>query len=503
MKYFQALSKGFFLSIRWKLVIVFTVIFSIIFSISDFLFYRVSTNLALENLYSELIVVAQNAAAGIDGDLHQALYENPDYDVDQVWPTGMTDERYWQIAEWLNTFHQSNPKAYLYTYLSPEPGVVEFVVSIGPLLDPIIGAEFGEYYYPQHPSVILEGLKLETRSEKVVTDKWGSWISGFVPIYDSSDQIVAAVGVDYKADIVVEIRDSLQRSLLPFFLGSYIFMILVVVLVSDRMMAPLISLAKSAQRIGEGKGFDEQITPVKVKDELTSLEEIIVDMGRKVRSREEDLNLLTEQLHYFYQSSIAHRENENSVLALNIHDEILSLLAVMSMDEAILDNPEFDTQFQELTNRVRKMMSSLRPVMLNYGLWLAIEEYVEECSRRVGIHARLLLDLPFSDSRFDENVEEHIFRIVQQACENSLRHANAAAIKIDGEINAKSIDILVEDDGDCFNIDCLDFTSLLTRGHFGLANMYERASLIGAKLDLDSSQDQGTQVRIVWGKDGI
>ena len=141
--------------------------------------------------------------------------------------------------------------------------------------------------------------------------------------------------------------------------------------------------------------------------------------------------------------------------------------------------------------------------MLNYGLWLALEEYVVECSNRIGLNASLQLDLPFCDACFDANIEEHIFRIVQQASENAIRHARATSIKIDGAIHQKQIEILVEDDGDGFRVEKLDFISMLNKGHFGLASMFERASLIGARLEIDTTLDQGTRVDVFWEKPHI
>ena len=498
LKRFEALSTDKFLSIRWKVFFLLTISFSILFVSVFVLFYKISIDLARENLFAELLEVAHYAAEGIDGDLHQALYEDPEYDPSEIWPLGMTDERYWKIAQWLYSVHRSNPRALLYTYVSPEPGKVEFIVSMGPLMDPIIGAHFGELYIPQHPSVILDGLTRETLSKNVVTDKWGSWVSCFVPIYNSKNKIVAAVGVDYKADTILEIQNRLKKVFIPVFFSVYLILLTFVIYLSNRITFPLISLADSAKLIGEGKPLDIKLIPRFMKDEMSILEEIIFDMGQKVQSREEELNLLTEQLHYFYQASIASWEDENNALAMNIHDGILNHLAVMSMEDAILDNPEFDNQFQELTNRIRSMMSSLRPVMLNYGLWFVLEEYVEECSNRIGIESTIQLDLPFSDVRFDQKTEEHLFRIIQQACENALRHSKAQSIKIDGLIAAKQIKVIIEDDGIGLSIDRLDLNSLLKQGHFGLASMFERASLIGANLDVISSPSQGLQVVVLW-----
>lgn len=498
MQLLERFAKGTFISIRLKIIFYLTIIFTPLFAGIFYFFYKISTDFAQENLYSNLMDVATYAAEGINGDLHQALYENPEYNSNQEWPNGMIDSRYWQIAEWLYTVHRSNQDAYLYTYVSPGPGQVEFVVSMGPLLQPVIGAHFRELYIPKPPSVILDGLSGETLSKNIVTDKWGSWVSGFVPIHDSTGQIVAALGVDFKADILMEIQNRLKMLFIPIFIVSYLVLMGFVVLISNQVTIPMISLAKSATLIGEGKNIDANSRNGFFRDELSMLEEIIVDMGNKVRTREEKLISLTEQLHHFYQASIEYRENENNALALNIHDEILGQLAVISMEVNISDNERFDTQFQELANRIRRMMSSLRPVMLNYGLWLVLEEYVEECSNRHGFESTVQLDLPFSDTRFDTKTEEHIFRIVQQACENAMRHANATTIIIDGMIDHNKINIVVDDDGEGLRFNNLDFNSLLSEGHFGLASMFERASLIGANLNIISDPGQGTQIVIDW-----
>lgn len=377
MDYQELKQKKTFLSIRWKMLGYLTIIFTFLSAGVFYLIYQVSTELAIEHIYIELIEVARIATEGIDGDLHQALYKNPEYDSTQDWPKGMTDERYWEMAEWLYTVHRINPRALLYTYVSPEPGQVEFVVSMGPLMTPIIGAHFRELYFPQPPSVILDGLARETLSENVVEDKWGSWISGFVPILNSKGQIVAAVGVDYKADIITEIQNRLKGAFFPIFIASYLVILLFVLIISNRLTRPMIFLARTSALIGEGSNaeFEEYAKKSNsFQDELSILGKIIHEMGQRVRSREDELKLMTEQLRHFYQASIEYREDENTALALNIHDEILGQLAVMSLDESILDNPELDKQFQELTNRIRNMMMSLRPVMLDYGLWFVMEE---------------------------------------------------------------------------------------------------------------------------------
>lgn len=285
----QETRKGVFLSIRLKMLLLFTLLFMLVFGAAFYWFYTFSTQLALDNLYLNLLAAARTAAAGIDGDMHQALYENPDYDSSLEWPKGMYDERYWEIAEWLFLVHQSNPRALLYTYVSPEPGKVEFITSMGPLMDPIIGADFAAEYWPQPPSVILDGLEKETLSTNVVVDDWGAWVSGFVPIEDSNGNIVAALGVDYEADDIVELQNTIKLAAIPAFLITLGVLLVSVIFLSNRITAPILSLSNVAQRIGEGQYEEAPVGKGRTRDEVSTLTEVFNLMVEKVRAREEKL----------------------------------------------------------------------------------------------------------------------------------------------------------------------------------------------------------------------
>jgi two-component system sensor histidine kinase DegS len=135
--------------------------------------------------------------------------------------------------------------------------------------------------------------------------------------------------------------------------------------------------------------------------------------------------------------------------------------------------------------------------MLSYGLFAALDELVDDLSDRSnGTHIRL--DLKRSAVRYDFKVEEHLFRIVQQACENAIKHAEASLIRIHGQLEP-DVRLVVEDDGIGFHDNKpFDFTELLSEHHFGLAGIHERAALINAEVNIDSSPYQGTRVLIKW-----
>jgi len=139
-----------------------------------------------------------------------------------------------------------------------------------------------------------------------------------------------------------------------------------------------------------------------------------------------------EHLHALYQADVERHEQERSRLALDLHDEVLNQFAglLMRLDEkTALD---FESEFQAVTTNLRRMIQGLRPAMLNYGLAPAMEDLANELSLRTENDARIQAEISCSGARYDAKVEAHLYRIVQQVCENALRHAQASSIHIQG-----------------------------------------------------------------------
>lgn len=201
-----------------------------------------------------------------------------------------------------------------------------------------------------------------------------------------------------------------------------------------------------------------------------------------------------------YQADIDRQETERLHLALDLHDQVLNQLAVlaMSVDERGA-KPEFEEAYQTATKRIREIISGLRPAMLNYGLRAGLEELVDDAIDIAGDHTQVVVEIPASQVRYPEQIELHLYRIIQQACQNALQHANARNIRVCGRLDPGEFDILVEDDGVGFAAgDRPDLSSLLASRHFGLAGMYERAALVGAEISVQSAPGAGTIVRLSW-----
>ena len=217
--------------------------------------------------------------------------------------------------------------------------------------------------------------------------------------------------------------------------------------------------------------------------------------------------LQTGRLKTMYEANIDRYENERLRLAHDLHDSILNELAALLMRADAPDlSPKFLQAFDALTERLREIVNDLRPPMMAFGLKLALEDLAETLRERSLDSAEILTDIESQgDCRYPSVVENNLYRIAQEACENSSRYARARKIVLFGRLYEKEILLRVEDDGRGFESEIsLKLDDLIAGKHFGLAGMHERAGLIGAEITIHSAQNQGTQIQVTWkAKDSI
>lgn len=211
----------------------------------------------------------------------------------------------------------------------------------------------------------------------------------------------------------------------------------------------------------------------------------------------------SEQLNSLYQSNINRHEQERMHLALELHDGILNQMAVLalSLDPATI-SPKFSETYDQLTLQLREIVSNLRPPMIQYGLKPAFEELAYNLKERSNDSLNIVTDIRGGEDRYPENIELHIFRIVQEASENILQHAHATTVKFEIQLMPNNIELNVEDDGVGFETgDQLDLDDLLAKKHFGLVGIGERCHVIGAKMSINSSPNKGMRLHMTWKQD--
>ncbi|MBI4487267.1 MAG: PAS domain-containing protein [Acidobacteria bacterium] len=197
------------------------------------------------------------------------------------------------------------------------------------------------------------------------------------------------------------------------------------------------------------------------------------------------------------------REKEREHVARELHDELGQSLTALKfelartaralikagVDHESIEGLQAIVGGVEVANEtVRRLATSLRPPALDHlGLVAAIELEAAALSRRTGIRCRVAGNRRVG--ALDPAQRTCVFRIVQEALTNVVRHASASAINIRIDEAAGALRVKVQDNGRGITDAQLDSPSAI-----GLLGMRERAELIGATLTIGSRPGKGTEV---------
>jgi hypothetical protein len=319
----QSKKKPMFVSLRTKLIAALAFLFVVAFAVIFIWLDRFVTGMAMTTLRNDLLATAKTAAAGIDGDAHTALFESGQID----------DSTYTQMSSFLRSVKKTNPRAsgmYTYLQLPNEPDQVRLVVSAA--LPPGAATEttenlsecvqipsssrpeLGEVYTWISPAM-LAGTKTATVETELLPDDWGTWLSGYAPIYNSKGEPVGAVGVDMCAQNVILLQQSVRRSVLIALAISLIVLIAMVWLLANGVTRPVLALTRVADRIGVGD-YDIDFTNLhkdRFHDEVDKLASVFELMVSKVYTREKDLRARVQQLEIMIDQGKRDREVQQIV----------------------------------------------------------------------------------------------------------------------------------------------------------------------------------------------
>lgn len=284
-----------FLSLRTKLLVGFTLVFSLVFAAAYYWFYTFGTQMALNMIRTDLVDTLNATIAGIDGDEFEALVKEGVPDASGV-PT--QDSRYARHQEWLYNAHQIESRANPYTYVkgSGEREVL-WVGDIFRITSPEDGTAFLDPYTPQK-DFILNGLQGLAVDMDAYTDDWGSWVSAYGPIKNSKGEVVGAVGIDFYKNYVADVQKQILNSIVLAFAITYSTLLALVFIIAQLLTRPMIRLTEAAQRIGEGD-YSPDLSSLGQRgmaDEISSLADNFALMVEKVSQREKSLRRQVEEL---------------------------------------------------------------------------------------------------------------------------------------------------------------------------------------------------------------
>jgi signal transduction histidine kinase len=201
--------------------------------------------------------------------------------------------------------------------------------------------------------------------------------------------------------------------------------------------------------------------------------------------------------------SIEAAERERQHWARELHDETLQELAGLKLmlggalantdPEAIRRTLELAMERIDLEIQgLRHLITDLRPAALDeMGVAAALEALVERTAAATGIDIELRCDLACengrSGARLVEAVETTVYRVVQEALTNVVKHAGASNATIDLAEDGGKVTLTVTDDG-------AGFTPARSRAGFGLTGMRERVALVHGTIYVSTERGSGTTI---------
>jgi signal transduction histidine kinase len=226
---------------------------------------------------------------------------------------------------------------------------------------------------------------------------------------------------------------------------------------------------------------------IDLRDQKQELERLVEERTRELASLSTHLQGVSEQ--------------EKSALSRELHDELGGLLVAARMDLSWLQqrlpttDPGIEQRFRRIQESLnagidlkRRVVEDLRPTLLdNMGLFAALRWQLRETCRRRSL--RSSESLPEIELRFRPEASIGVFRIVQEALTNILKHAEAKSAHLSVEIEGDMFSLTISDDGVGLPAD-----RLKTISSHGLASMRHRVAALGGSWEVHSPSAGGTVV---------
>lgn len=253
---------------------------------------------------------------------------------------------------------------------------------------------------------------------------------------------------------------------------------------------------------------DKILIPVEVNSHLFHFNNkpTILSIARDITERkkaEEKLQRSSRLLRELATHLQSIREEERTLIAQEIHDELGQVLTALKIHITLLANKLNENQaplkekinsvlslIDDSVESVQKISTKLRPGILDeLGLNAAIEWQAEEFQKLTAINCSITL--PKDELNLDASKSTAVFRIFQEALTNIARHSGANKVSVSLMKHHSSVNLEIKDNGKGITADQIkDFKSL------GIHGMKERAIVFGGEVTIEGIPGKGTIVKV-------
>jgi PAS domain S-box-containing protein len=201
---------------------------------------------------------------------------------------------------------------------------------------------------------------------------------------------------------------------------------------------------------------------------------------------------------FISQATIDTQEQERREIGKELHDNVNQVLTTTKLYlDLSLSSPDLKDELIRksskniiyVINEIRQLSRSLMdPSIGDLGLLDSINDLVDNINITRKLHVSLSADSDL-EKYLDESQKLMIFRVIQEAMNNTIKYAQATSVQLSIKNNSGSLELLIADDGKGFDIETV-------KKGAGLKNIQNRVYLTGGNLLIDSAPDKGCKIII-------
>jgi PAS domain S-box-containing protein len=247
----------------------------------------------------------------------------------------------------------------------------------------------------------------------------------------------------------------------------------------------------------------QMVLEEKVRERTEQLQSTVQALENEILERRKAQSML-ERLS---RKTLQTMENDRQTVAKELHDSVSASMAAIKfgLEAVSLDNGEVGVAadavrqaiayLAETIKESKRIAARLRPLMLeDLGLLSTIDWHVREFANSYPRIA-VIKKISVAEEEIPEPLKIVVYRILQEALNNSARHSNARQIVLHLSRESEDLFLEVKDNGSGFNPDELGQRGDPLSGH-GLRSMQERAEICGGTFDLKTGPQQGVRIRV-------
>lgn len=225
---------------------------------------------------------------------------------------------------------------------------------------------------------------------------------------------------------------------------------------------------------------------------------VFLNKKRKMLLEKQELKVAFEKT--ILQTKLEIQEQTFTAISQDIHDNVGQILSLVKVQLNILEqqNSQDNAVLTDAKENLSKALTDLRDIAKGLsserirmaGLSAAVAQEAERLNRTGLVHVEF--NIMGDEKPTGDQQQLIIFRVIQEALQNIIKHAAAEEVRIALNYEADKLLVLIKDDGKGFNLEAVrrDMPGL------GLPHMFSRLQLIGGEASVNSQPGRGTQIRL-------